>query len=228
MKLLAIDTSTALASVALLVEQDVVEETQEDVRQHAPFLLPMVSRVLSTAGLHFSQLDGIVFGRGPGSFTGIRIACSMAKGFALAYDLPVYPVSTLAAIAIKAWDESVKVPHPPLQDTVILSVMDARMNEIYWAFFKPGAADADECVTAASAVIIPDTSPLILAGVGLETYAQALPDAIGVRLINQVTVFPHASAMTRLVQSGQVQAVSAEEALPVYIRNPITQGESRG
>ena len=87
MNLLAIDTSTDHATVALAFGNELLSEEQGSMRQHAQFLLPMVERLLTSASLSFSQLDGIVFGCGPGSFTGLRIACSVAKAFAFAHDL---------------------------------------------------------------------------------------------------------------------------------------------
>ena len=102
MNLLAIDTSTEHATVAVTAHGELFSEEQGSMRQHAQFLLPMVERMLGLAGLSLTQLDGIVFGRGPGSFTGLRIACSVAKGLAYAHDLPLYPVSSLAAIAYEA------------------------------------------------------------------------------------------------------------------------------
>ena len=103
MKLLAIDTSTERASVALAVGQEIQSREHLAQRQHAQFLLPVIDELLSEAGLTISQLDGIVFGRGPGSFTGLRIACSIVKGLAYAHDLAVYPVSSLLTIANDAF-----------------------------------------------------------------------------------------------------------------------------
>lgn len=98
-KLLAIDASTDQASVALLINGVSISEEQGSQRTHAQILLPMIDKLLTEANSSLNQLDGIVFGCGPGSFTGLRIACSMAKGLAYAHDLPLIPVSSLAAIA---------------------------------------------------------------------------------------------------------------------------------
>ena len=218
MNLLAIDTSTDKATVAIAVRGEVYSEEQGSMRQHAEFLLPMIERLLTKAGLATSQLDGIVFGRGPGSFTGLRIACSVAKGLAYAHDLPMYPVSSLAAIANEVG-----------LDNRVLTMIDARMQQVYWAFFDANTVDGVEQVSSVDDIVLPSTEPFILAGVGFESYAQALPEKIKAQISQQSIVFPTAQSMIRLVQSGQIASVSAEAALPVYVRNQVTQGgESRG
>jgi len=258
MKLLAIDTSTDRASVAISLGNELYAEEQDGLRQHAQLLLPMVERLLAHAGLSFSQLDAIVFGRGPGSFTGLRIACSVAKGLAYAYDLPLYPVSSLAAIADEVYQTLINPCGQPLErsaaqrrvslapqiwgegkkedvfgadvvDTPILAMIDARMHQVYWGCFMRKSCNVMEKVSSASDILLPFACPFILAGVGLEPYALQLPEAIQAKIVRQCNVFPSANAMIRLVQSGQVKAVNAAEALPVYIRDQVTQGGvSRG
>ena len=225
MNLLAIDTSTDLASVAIAVHDNIYSEEQSGLRQHAQLLLPMIEGILLRAGLTFSQLDAIAFGRGPGSFTGLRIACSVAKGLAYAHDLPLYPVSSLATIANEVYetDQGNGLGYH------VLTMIDARMHQVYWGYFTGESFDVDEQVTSAGDISLPSASPLILAGVGFETYALQLPETIQGAIGKQCTVFPKAAAMIRLVQSGRIRAVSAAEALPVYVRNQVTQGgDSRG
>lgn len=218
MKLLAIDTSTDTATVALAVNGEIYTEEQAGMRQHAQFLLPMIERLLALAGLSCQKLDGIVFGRGPGSFTGLRIACSVAKGLAYAHDLPMYPVSSLAAIA-----------HEVGLGQRILTLIDARMHQVYWAYFSKDSFDAPEQVSVASEIKLPSDSPFILAGVGFEPYALQLPIELQAQIIQQRMIYPRAKAMIRLVEMGHIKAISAEAALPVYVRNQVTQGgESRG
>src|ERR1700733_12183845 len=102
MNLLAIDTSTTRASLAINLGGEILSKEQDAQHSHARLLLPMIEQLLAEAQLTINQLDGIVYGCGPGSFTGLRIACSIAKGLAYAHDLPLFPVSSLAAIAHKA------------------------------------------------------------------------------------------------------------------------------
>ncbi len=224
MNLLAIDTSTELASVALAVGDEIHSEEQGHLRQHAQFLLPMIDRLLAIAQLRLNQLDGIVFGRGPGSFTGLRITCSVAKALAYAHDLPLFPVSSLLAIATAVYQaETTLAP-----ETRVLAMLDARMHQVYWGCFARDSVESSEQVSSATDIILPLDTPLILAGVGFESYIAQLPQSIQAQTMKQHVVFPHARAMIQVVQSGQIQTVSAQEALPVYVRNQVVQGGSCG
>lgn len=223
MNLLAIDTATERASVALSINGDVRSEEQSAQRQHAHLLLPMVERLLAEADLSLSQLDAIAYGRGPGSFTGLRIACSVAKGLAYAHDLPLFPVSSLAAIA-----NEVGQRHAIPKNAAVLAVLDARMNQLYWACFTDFINEVEEHVSNVGDILPSADTPLILAGVGYEAYLQQLSSTLQARITSYFTVYPKAQAMIRLALTGKIKAVSAAEALPVYIRNQITQGEPRG
>lgn len=223
MNLLSIDTSTEKASVALALNGEIRCEEQAVQRQHAQMLLPMIDRLLADSELCLSQLDAIVYGRGPGSFTGLRIACSVAKGLAYSHDLPLLPVSSLAAIA-----NEVRVQNRLAKDAAILAVLDARMNQLYWGCFAGDANESEEQVCDAADIHVPGEKKFVLAGVGFDAYLRQLPVSLHTRLVNHFTIYPHAQAMIRLALSGEVKAVSAAEALPVYVRNQITQGETRG
>jgi len=221
MKLLAIDTSTEQASVALMNGKAITRLEQPAQRHHAQFILPMVDQLLVDAGLSLSQCDGIVFGRGPGSFTGLRIACSVAKGLAYAQDLPVYPVSTLAAIAAELLIQ-------PNQKAAVLAMIDARMNQVYWACYTHIDDVTEERVSAIADIVIEHNSPLILAGVNYEIYRAELPAHLEARVVAEHRIFPDTVSMLNLVVNGKIAPVTAADALPVCIRNQITQGESRG
>jgi tRNA threonylcarbamoyladenosine biosynthesis protein TsaB len=227
MNLLALDTSTEYASVALIVNGEMRSKEQGAQCLHARLLLPMIEQLLAEAGLSLSQLDAIVFGRGPGSFTGLRIACSVAKGLAYAQDLPLFPVSSLAAIA-----HEVFLTPDSVKNAAVLVMLDARMNQLYWGCFPRqgfSSAAVEEQVSAAADVEPRTNDRLIVAGVGYESYLQQLSFAVRGRISSQAIIYPKAEVMIRLVLTGQIKAVSAAEALPSYIRNQVThRGEARG
>jgi tRNA threonylcarbamoyladenosine biosynthesis protein TsaB len=220
MNLLAIDTSTEYASVALSLSGKCLSKEEGVIRSHARLILPMIEQLMAEASVNFSQLDAIVFGQGPGSFTGLRIACSVAKGLAYASDLPLYPVSSLVAIANEAL-----VQYSDSENTNVLAVIDARMNQLYWSFFDQNTIVRTEQVSFAKDIELSlSGAPLILAGVGYEAYLEQLRPAFRA----QMTIYPKAEAMIRLVLQGSIQAQSAREALPLYIRNQVVQGEAHG
>lgn len=220
MNLLALDTSTEKASIALWADGVLSCVTQDGKGSHAQLILPLIASLLNEAGLAIAQLDGIAFGRGPGSFTGLRIACSVAKGLAYAHDLPLYPVSSLAAIAEEAAYQKTFQP--------LVAMLDARMNQVYWAYFSEADKATEEQVTAMGDIDIPGDLPFILAGVGFEAYQAQLSQPIASRLAGATTAYPTAAAMIRLVQAERIQPITAAQASPVYVRNQITQGEPRG
>ena len=224
MNYLAIDTSTTRASVALSVGEKVYHAEHATLREHAQCVLPMIERLLTESGIALSQLDGIVLGRGPGSFTGLRIACSVVKGLAYPHSLPVYPVSSLAAIA-----EEVFHSEPGFASKMhVLTMIDARMQAVYWDCYASNGEHQSEQVASVSTVTVPEDVPLILAGVGFEAYYSELPAMIQKQCMLQREVFPDARAMIRLVVAGKIVPVSASEALPVYVRNQVVQGASCG
>ncbi|KTD31658.1 O-sialoglycoprotein endopeptidase [Legionella moravica] len=222
MKLLAIDTSTEQASVAVLSGEEITCEEQGSQRTHAQLLLPMIDRQMVQAGLQLNQLDGIIFGCGPGSFTGLRIACSIAKGLAYAHDLNLIPVSSLGAIAWAARE------HADSRNASVLAVLDARMHELYWGYFRSEQWVAEEQVNAAHDISLPEDQPVVLAGVGIELYWNDFSDSIKSQVSTQLNVFPNAAAMIKLVQNTGINPVPAAQAQPVYVRNQVTQGDSRG
>ena len=131
MNLLAIETSTENASVAVSFEGKFYSEEYLGAQSHAQCILPAINQLLEKIDITFSDLDGIVFGRGPGSFTGLRVACSLAKGLAYAQNLPVYPVSTLDAIRAAVLFENESIGS---RASVVLALIDARMNQVYWSY----------------------------------------------------------------------------------------------
>lgn len=217
---LALDTSTSQASVALTVNGNLYSATESAQSLHAQLLLPMIDKLLQQAAITVRDLDAIVFGRGPGSFTGLRIGCSIAKGLAYTHDLPLFPVSSLMAIAASV---------QPCQEAV-LALMDARMHQVYWAYYPPNCLAANEQVSDAAEVIVDGESPVSVVGADVDAYYAALPMALQVRIISKQSAYPNAEIMLELAQSGKINAVSAAEAAPVYVRNQVfqTKGGSNG
>ncbi|MEE9492544.1 MAG: tRNA (adenosine(37)-N6)-threonylcarbamoyltransferase complex dimerization subunit type 1 TsaB [Gammaproteobacteria bacterium] len=223
MKILAIETATHACSAALLLDGEVRQSLQIAPREHVRLILPMVESLLQEADIKLAQLDAIAFGRGPGSFTGLRIAAGIAQGMAFAADLPVVPVSTLAAIA-----QGIIRQH---QKQRVLVAIDARMQEVYWAAWrqdKPGNAElqGQEQVTAPEDVRLPDDSVWSAAGNGWEEYQQQL---LSVCHIDASDVFsqqyPEARDVATLaknsVELGNV--VSADLAQPIYLRDNVAR-----
>jgi tRNA threonylcarbamoyladenosine biosynthesis protein TsaB len=223
MKLLAIETSTESCSVALLNQGEVVEEYQTAPRQHAELTLGMVERLLSGAGLAVGQLDAVAFGRGPGSFTGLRIGCGVVQGIAFAADLPVVPVSTLAAMAqgaVRQWQREKIVP-----------AIDARMEEVYAAAYQVDEDGlvrlvTEECVCRPEQLTPLEGAGWFGVGSGWQSYGEVLAAALGDALEGwEADFYPHARDVALLAAAAYEKGltVPAEQALPVYLRDQVIQ-----
>jgi len=220
-RLLAIETATPACSAALSVDGEVLERYALAPRQHAALMLPMIESLLLEAGLTVSQLDAIAFGRGPGSFTGVRIAASMVQGIAFAADLPVVPVSTLAALALGGMRES-KLPR-------VMAVMDARKAEVYWGCYVKTGDDVmmlqgGECVCAPDAVPETGQDSWVGVGGGWSAYGEQLMHRLGERVVRLIPdLEPRAADVARLAVHDfhQGASVRSEEAVPVYLRNNV-------
>lgn len=220
MKRLAIDTTTEQVSVALTINGAVYSEQRTGLRQQAQVILPLIQAVLAAAETSLTELDGIVFGCGPGSFTGLRVACSVAKGLAFSHDLPLYPVNSLHAIAYAA-----KAIYP---DEPILAVIDARMHQLYWAYYQTLEQVSQPAVSDPALIHLPDDAPFVLAGVGFEHYLDKCSYNIQKACIQKEVIYPLAEMMLQCVVSASIQPVCASDALPLYIRDQVTQGVSHG
>jgi tRNA threonylcarbamoyladenosine biosynthesis protein TsaB len=221
MKLLTLDTSTDACSCALSVDGEIREQSVIAPRQHTMLILPMIDQLLAEAGLKPTQLDGIAFGCGPGSFTGLRIACGITQGIAFAADIPVAPISSLATLAQAAYlDNGI---------AKVLAAIDARMNEIYFGKYlvdKNGIMQpvAEETVCTPTAIDLPTTAGWYGIGSGWATYPQELTTRLGDKIQGvHGEKYPQARAMIPLAQAALAagQIVSAENALPVYLRNRV-------
>lgn len=217
--ILALDTSTEACSAAILSKGHCIQRFAELPRGHAAHILGMVQDVLAEAGLGVTDLDAVTFCRGPGAFTGVRIACGVVQGIAFGADLPVIPLSTLAVLAQGALREH-GAEH-------VLAAIDARMGEVYLGEYL--AVDGLMQLRGQEQVIAPDVLPRVTAdnwhgvGTGWQAYADQLiaslgqPTAAIVALPRAVDCLPLAAAAL-----AQQQVVSAYEALPVYLRDQVT------
>ena len=221
MKLLAFDTSTEACSAALALGDAILQREELAPRRHAELILPMVDSLLQEAGLRLKDLDALAFGRGPGAFTGVRLAAGIAQGLALGAGLPVLPVSSLAALAQGATDPA----------DALLATMDARMGEIYWGLFEPangGAARliAGERVSDPAAVALPAGRSFFAIGSGWETYGALLAERFKGRVTGAAPARrPRARDLLPLAQAElqQGRGLPPEQALPVYLRNEVAQ-----
>lgn len=216
MQLLAIDTSTEFCSAALWREGELRSRRVHAGQLHSSLLLPMVDELLLEAGLSLPQLDGIAYGAGPGSFTGLRIACAVTQGLAFGADLPVVGVSTLASLAQQTDADRV------------LTVLDARMAEVYWAAYERSATGwncvLEPALCAPESVCVPDARGWVGAGNGFA----ALEAALLPRLQEQLThiypeIMPDAAAVAVLAAPlfARGAGVDAAFAAPLYLRDKV-------
>lgn len=221
MKLLAVDTATEACSAALLIDGELHERFEIAPRGHARLLLPMLEDLLAEAGLKPAQLDAIAFGRGPGSFTGVRIATSVVQGIAFAADLPVLPISTLATLARDGLQRSAA--------SQVFAAIDARMGEIYCASFRRDAQGepeliGEEQVIPASAVSVPAGGDWFGVGTGWGVYEAELRSSFATALSGfDASALPRAAHIAQLaaIDFKAGRSVTAEQAMPVYLRNQV-------
>lgn len=230
MKLLALDTASARCSAALWQDGALLRQSADTARDHARLILPMIDALLAEAGLRLSQLDGIAFGRGPGSFTGLRIAASVTQGLAAGADLPVLPVSDLRALAAQARDAA-----PMPRQGLLLGCMDARMGEVYWGAFE--AQRLHPATGFPEVVAAPEPLPAALrgkvvraAGRGLGAYP-AIAAWLGLDALDCLPAAePDAADIARLAAAdlagGEVAWMDAIAAQPVYLRDKVAKMQS--
>ena len=220
MKILAIDTATEACSATLNIDGVVTSKYEIAPRKHAELILTMVDELLSASDISLTQLDALAFGRGPGAFTGVRIATGVIQGLAMSANCPVVPVSTLAALAQGAILESKQVA----------CAIDARMGEVYWALYQADDKNimqlvGEESVCPPDSVNIPTSVSWFGVGRGWETYEQELQDRMGETLARyRIGDYPSAENICTLAvdayQRGEF--VDAADALPVYLRDKVT------
>lgn len=222
LKILAVDTATEACSAALLVGDKLFSRWEEAPRDHTRKILPMVQAVLEDAGISLSDLDAIAFGRGPGSFTGVRIGISVAQGLAFGAGVPLIGISTLAAMAQGAYRRD--------GAEQVLTAIDARMNEVYFGRYEliDGRMQlvGDEVVSEPAALVDVRgklAGPVTCVGTGFETYGETL-SGLADELAESQVRFPAAEDMLPLARAAWLagEAVPVELATPVYLRDKVT------
>jgi tRNA threonylcarbamoyladenosine biosynthesis protein TsaB len=217
MKLLAFELATEACSVALWLDGEVRERFELAPRRHAELALPWAEALLREAGVRRDELDAIAVGRGPGAFTGVRLAIAVAQGIALALDRPVVPVSTLAALALQA------------RASRVLAAIDARMDEVYVAAFERRGDDIvlldRERVARPDAVALPDeANDWVGIGTGFGAVDGTLQRTLGSRFVRiDASALPHAADIARLgaLAFRRGEGVAPERVEPAYLRDNV-------
>jgi tRNA threonylcarbamoyladenosine biosynthesis protein TsaB len=223
-RLLALDTATELCSAALWLDGRTSELEEVRPRGHGELILPMIERLLADAGLRLQQLDAIAFGRGPGAFTGVRLAVSVAQGLGFSVGLPLIPISNLRAIAAQAMG----LPQSP---TRVVVCQDARMGEVYWGCFERSdllaSLRGEERVSVPGEVVLPPDwsgAPVSGAGSGFLAFRSSL--AACASMLSDVFdgLKPRAREIAELAaRDGLAHAVPPELAQPVYLRDEVAK-----
>lgn len=233
MKILALETSGACCSAALLIADRLEQRREHAPRRHADLILGMLDDLLREAGLRLSELDAIAYGRGPGSFTGVRIAAAVAQGVAFGANRPVIAVSTLAATARAAYRRT--------GQRRIACALDARMGEVYWGCFRVEGPNELTLIDQ-EGVVAPESTPALAgtgwcgAGSGWEAYPalqerhrSALKTTSETRTGSEpipgllTEIGPEAEDIAWLACAMSDQGKRPDQALPVYLRNRVAE-----
>ena len=230
MKLLALDTATESCSAALLIDATARFREVEMERGHAERILPMIDDLLSEAGVSLANLDAIAFGRGPGSFTGVRLATTVTQGLAFGANLGVIPISDLQAVAQRAF-----ATDPTLGRALVCN--DARMGEVYWGCYERGEGglarlEGEEHVSKPSEVKLPSAWPTASAvGRGFSIYADALRHVVPTSPVDNslLRFLPHAREIAQLAvpELAAGRLLPPEAAVPIYLRDNVAHVAQR-
>ncbi|HHH38301.1 MAG TPA: tRNA (adenosine(37)-N6)-threonylcarbamoyltransferase complex dimerization subunit type 1 TsaB [Sedimenticola sp.] len=221
MRLLAIETAAEACSAALLLDDDIRVRFEVEPRRQSELILPMMDSLLAEGGVTLGQLDALAFGRGPGSFTGVRIAVGVIQGAAFGAGLPVVPVSTLAALAQRAFREHGR--------RSLLAAFDARMGELYWGGFRVDGQGLvvpcfEEQVAGPAQVTLPPAGAWFGVGSGWETYRDTLAGRLAGSLRGVdpgLLASAHDVALLAAAGWRAGEAVPPEQAMPVYLRDKV-------
>lgn len=226
--ILALDTSTEACSCALAIDGRVHERYVVAPQQHASLILSSIETLLQEHGLGFGDLDAVAWGRGPGSFTGLRIAAGVTQGIAFAAELPVIEVSTLAALALASWQEQGSEQGQPH----VFACLDARIDEVYWGLFEirdglPVAAAPEQLCKpeAIPATMLAAAAQWSAAGNGLASYGERFPAELQARIAHRLPdALPRAGHIATLAAAAfdRGETIPAEDVRPVYLRDKVT------
>ena len=213
MKILALETAADPGSVALWLDGDVVAGNCPEGVAASATLLPLAETLLKQVGVGFADLDGIAFGMGPGSFTGLRVACGVAQGLAVARDVPLIGVGTLEAMALASGGDRV------------VATLDARMGEVYCGFFVQGAAQGGVGVHSPAAVPLPEGGGWLACGNGLTAYPALRERLAAVVECWRPEIMPDAGFVARLAapRLARGEHLDAADAAPLYVRDKVAR-----
>jgi tRNA threonylcarbamoyladenosine biosynthesis protein TsaB len=221
LKLLAIETSSSTGSIALGIGADVIEQSIATPREQTPRILAIIDELLAEAGLKLKDLDALVFGRGPGSFTGLRVAAAVVQGLSFAAGPPIVSVSSLAALAER--DAATRQAAADREDHRILCCIDARMSEVYTACFQRVdgrvVAETEERIGRPESVA-PPASPFVAVGDGFAAYPAELASIIDAAAGVDLSLRPSARELLVLAEEDVIakRFIPVAAALPVYLR----------
>lgn len=207
MHLLALETATHRLSVALWLDGRVIERAADLPNGSSEWLLPNVQALIAEAGVTLKSLDGIAFGAGPGSFTGLRLAAGCAQGLAYGLDLPVVGVGTLESLALAS------------AEPLCYACLDARMNEVYVAAYENGVEVMAPVVCPPESAPLPPGDGWVGCGDGFASYGGRLPEFVRIRS----ELRPTADAVARLAapRFARGEGVLAADAMPLYVRDKV-------
>lgn len=220
--ILGIETATDACSVALNTERGIINRFAIEPQAHSKLLLGMVDELCNEAGIKLEQIDAFAFGKGPGSFTGLRIAASVIQGLAFGCEKPVIAVSTLQALAQQA-KNSLQVDH-------VLALIDARMQEVYWGKYSARADglvrnESADCLQNPEFLTFENTANCVAVGTGCMAYATILQTNNQQLTLNTTILYPRAQEIVQiaLAEYAVNNLTPASQAVPVYIRNDVAK-----
>lgn len=217
MLILALETSTDIGSCALWRDGVVSERVCPSGRSHSETLLPLVRELLVEAGLKIAQLDAIAFGVGPGAFTGLRVACGVAQGLAVASNVSLIPVTSLETMAAMAGAERV------------LALLDARMGEVYSGAYRLTAdgymLESEIRVSAPADTALPTDSGWISCGNAISAYPALAERLNAANIAIQPGIVPTAAVVAQIAvpRAMRGEGIDAAHAAPLYVRDKVAK-----